>query len=197
MPPRVEHELEVERREVVVPEELPPEELAHEGELLGRRVASRLEHIAHHRELTFRALLEQREEEIVLALEVGVHRALGEPGCRRHLVECRAVEAVASEDDRRRVQQVLAGHGPPAIGGQRLERGTGAVGCHTHECAGYSWVCHPLSSSTTCRKRCSSAPSKTRIRTSPPPGAVVRCTPTGRSARRGSRRTGSRRPSRR
>ena len=141
MPPGVEHELEVERRELVVPEQLAAEELAHQGKLLGRRVARGREHIAHDRELALRSVLEQGEEEVVLAREVRVHGALGEPGGGRDLVERRTVEALAGEHDTRGLQQVPAGQCPPPLGGQRHElRVAGldcGLGCHTAQSAGY------------------------------------------------------------
>ncbi len=95
---RVEHELEIERGPLVVPGALdhaahPVDDCGPFAQLVRRLLVG--EHVLHLALLALVPILEHREEEVVLALEVRVDRALREPGGRGDIVERRAVEAVA------------------------------------------------------------------------------------------------------
>jgi len=71
-------------------------------------------HIAHV------GVLDECEEEVLLVLEVGVHRALGEARRRRDLVERGLVEPPLGEDLGGGPEQVLAGLLAPTLGGEWL-----------------------------------------------------------------------------
>jgi hypothetical protein len=90
------------------------------GDLLEGAVGRRGLHIPHQ---LVDAGGVQREEEVVLAAEVGVDRAFGEPGGVRDVVECSCGEAALEEQLARGFQQALA----------RLQfaLGPGQSGCHT------------------------------------------------------------------
>ena len=66
-------------------------------------------------------VLEQRQEEVLLVLEVRIHRALRESGDRRDLVKGRPVEPTLGEDLRRSLEQVVAGLLAPTFWGERFE----------------------------------------------------------------------------
>ena len=77
--------------------------------------------------------LEQGKEQIVLALEVRIHGALGEPGDTAHLIERCPVEALLGEDLGRRCQEVLAGQLTASVLGEGFE----GHGCATHQNSKY------------------------------------------------------------
>ena len=77
-------------------------------------------------------LVEQRQQQVVLAAEVVVHRALGEPRLVGDLVERRGVEAAAGIDPCRRLEQLRAGAGPPPAAVELTARhGTVCDRCHS------------------------------------------------------------------
>ncbi len=66
-------------------------------------------------------VFEEGQEEVLLVLEVRVHRALRESGGGRHFVEGRCVEAALGEDLGSSLEQVLTGLLAPAFCGERFE----------------------------------------------------------------------------
>src|SRR5205823_7217165 len=81
----------------------------------------RVEHASDRGAAALEALVEDGKEQVVLALEVRVHGAFGEPGRGGDVVQGRTLEAVAGEHHRRCLEQVLAGHGPPPLGCEGFE----------------------------------------------------------------------------
>jgi len=138
MPEGIEAELEVQG----APRRLPRPVVVEEGEEVAQPVLGRdgraVDGAAQRRHLLLRTLLEQGQEEVVLALEVGVDGALGEPGGPGHLVERGAVEPVLGEDHGGGRQQAPARRLPPAGGGERQQRLDGGV--DTVKYIGYRWV---------------------------------------------------------
>jgi hypothetical protein len=120
---RVEHELEVEGVPGVIPEHdvHALDQVPDPGELLDLYMRSRSQDVGDDGELTVDPLVEELEEEVVFALEVRVDGSFRESRRRRDLIQGRAVEPVPGEDDRRGVQEMLAGHRSPPLGGQGLE----------------------------------------------------------------------------
>src|SRR5262245_42827449 len=62
--------------------------------------------------------LEHRQEEVLLALEVGVHRALREAGVLRHLVHRGALDAALRRDLGGRAHEAGPGVGLPLLARQ-------------------------------------------------------------------------------
>ncbi len=117
----VQNELEVERGERILGEER-RDEPAHDGELRFPVVRTEFQHLLRDGELPVDAIVEEREEEVVLAREVGVDRALGEAGERGDIVETGTVEAVAREHHGRGFEEVPARQLPPPFGREGFER---------------------------------------------------------------------------
>ncbi len=87
---------------------------------LGRYVG-RIERLAKCIRLAGPVGLEQRQEQVLFVLEVGVDGALGEASCCGDLVQRGAVEAALGENLLRSVEKVVAGESAPALRCQRIE----------------------------------------------------------------------------
>lgn len=122
VPSRVETELVIEGTPLVVTRtELRPEVVDEIEKVLVGFALRSIERRMQRREVSVEPGFEDRQKEIVLALEVGVHGSLGESGDGSHLVERRTLESALGKHLGGRFDQRLTGLLPAALGGEGLD----------------------------------------------------------------------------